>query len=191
MAKDDSLFRTPVSNRKNPREMPSTGAKQRSLLSFFPKLVVSTPKRDEEEEKENKNASGRSAMEEDSEEVELPGPIAAKKGSISIMQSSTSGIFSSDAPSPEEQDTPIVAKSRGKLRRRSDMESSPPAPSSPTGGRSSKRITYAETSGSEGDAPRAKGRATKRRKKTAAESEDEYAGDDAADDIDEGKYRVK
>lgn len=193
MARGDNPLQTPVSNRKNPREMQSTAAKQRSLLSFFPKLGVSTPKKStEEEEKENKNADGPSAVEESGEEIELPKPIAAKKSSISNMQSSTSGIFSSDAPSPEEQDTPIAVKSRGRLWRRSEMEPSSPtlAPSSPTGERGTKRVTYAESSGSEEDSPKAKGRASKR-KKTALESEDEYAGDNAADDIDEGKHCSK
>lgn len=173
--------------------MQSTGAKQRSLLSFFPKLNVSTPKKSDEDEKENKNALGTSVKEEDDEEIELPKPIAAKKSSISTMQSSTSGIFSSDAPSPEEQDTPFAAKSKGRLRRWGEMEpSSPPlAPSSPTGERGSKRVTYAESSGSEADTPRAKGRATKRRKTTAMESEDEYAGGNATDGIDDGKYSSK
>lgn len=166
--------------------MQSTGAKQRSLLSFFPKLGVSTPKRSDEDEKENKNADGPSAAEDDGDEMELPRPIAAKKSSVSAMQSSTSGIFSSDAPSPEEQNTPIAAKSRGRLRRRGEIKpSSPPVPSSPTGERGSKRVTYAESSGSEADTPRAKGRPIKRRKNTVVESGNENAGDNAADDVDD------
>lgn len=187
MAKGDNPFRTPTSNRKNPSEMPSTGAKQRSLLSFFTKMGVSTPKKSEEEEKENKDGDGPSATgDDDEDELELPKPISTKTSFISTMQTD-SGIFSSDAPFPEEITTPIASKSRGRLRRRNEVEpTSPVPPSSPTGGRGSKRATYAESSESESDTLVAKGRAAKRRRKTAVESEDEFAGDTAAADVDEG-----
>ena len=173
---------TPASNKMTPREMPSTAAKQRSLLSFFTKMGVSTPKKSEEE-KEYKNATVLSVAVQDDDEVELPKPIASKS-SLNSRHPPVAGLFSSDALSPDESDTPIDAfRSRGRLHRRADMErSSPPPPSSPTAGRGSKRVTYAESSDSEADIPMTRGQATKRRKHSVVESEDEYNEDGA--DID-------
>ena len=185
MGKGDNPIRAPASGRKNPHGMPSTGAKQRSLLSFFTKMGVSEPKKTEGG-KEIQSADDPIVEEEDEFEVELPEPTATRKSFLVTPQPSKVGIFSSDAPSPEQSET-LVSKSRhrGRLQRRSEMESSPPvALSLTTSTKGLKRVDYAESSDSGSDLPRAPVRAVKRRRKRAVESEDEFRGNE---EVDEGK----
>lgn len=182
MGKDDNPFRAPVSSRKNPREMPLIGARQRSLLSFFTKMGVSTPKKAEGEE-ENQSEDYPSTVEGGEVEVELPEPTVTRKSFLLTPQPSKAGIFSSDAPSPEESETPVsTPRYRGRLQRRSEIESSPPRALSPTtGAKGLKRVDYAELSDSESDSPRAPARAAKRRKR-AVDSEDEFRENQEADE---------
>ncbi|KAF8475994.1 muts domain V-domain-containing protein [Kalaharituber pfeilii] len=187
MTKGDNPVKTPVSNRKNVREIPSAATKQRSLLSFFTKAAV-TPKKTEDE-KENKNSEGSALIENDESETELPPPNPlVGSNRLNLPVSPPAGVFSSDGPSFTDAETPIAAfKSRGRLQHRNVEQSSPIARNeSPTGVRGSKRVTYAESS--DEDDPKLNGRPVGKRRKTVEESEDEFVGEEAMDvdeDIDD------
>ncbi|KAI5808526.1 DNA mismatch repair protein msh6 [Peziza echinospora] len=196
MAKGDNPNRTPASaSRKPTREPPST-VKQRSLLSFFTKGPAAvTPKKEvkEEDEKENKREneatpSGKDEIEED--EVDLP-PPSTKGKAINFLNLPSSpgtvGAFSSDAVNGDE--TPSNA-----FRKRGRLQRAPVEPSSPIaardaaafgGGRSAKRVTYAESSDEEVNVPsRTTSSRQAKRARRAVESEDEFTAI-AEVDIDE------